>query len=66
MVWSTAIITGLLLFACLFAHEFSHSVITKAHGIPVHKITLFLLGGVAQIEKDATDPETEDLLDKCS
>ena len=59
IVWSTAIITGLLFFACLFAHELSHAVVAKAHGIPVHKITLFLLGGVAQIEKDASDPKTE-------
>jgi Zn-dependent protease/CBS domain-containing protein len=59
LVWSTAILTGLLFFACLFAHELSHAVVAKAHGIPVHKITLFLLGGVAQIEKDASDPKTE-------
>jgi Zn-dependent protease/predicted transcriptional regulator len=59
VVWSTAIVTGVLFFACLFAHELSHAVVAKAHGIPVHKITLFLLGGVAQIEKDATDPMTE-------
>jgi Zn-dependent protease/predicted transcriptional regulator len=59
LVWSIAIITGLLFFACLFAHELSHAIVAKAHGIPVHKITLFLLGGVAQIEKDATDARTE-------
>ena len=59
LVWSTAILTGLLFFACLFAHELSHAVVAKAHGIPVHKITLFLLGGVAQIEKDASYPKTE-------
>ncbi len=59
VVWSTAVITGLLFFACLFAHELSHAIVAKAHGIPVHKITLFLLGGVAQIEKDAADPKTE-------
>ncbi len=59
LVWSTAIITGLLFFACLFAHELSHAVVAKARGIPVHKITLFLLGGVAQIEEEASDPKTE-------
>jgi len=59
LVWSIAIITGLLFFACLFAHELSHAIVAKAHGIPVHKITLFLLGGVAQIEKDAADARTE-------
>ena len=59
LVWSTAIITGALFFACLFAHELSHAVVAKAHGIPVHKITLFLFGGVAQIEKEASEPKTE-------
>jgi Zn-dependent protease/predicted transcriptional regulator len=59
LVWSTAIMTGLLFFACLFAHELSHAVVARARGIPVHKITLFLLGGVAQIEKEASDPKTE-------
>ncbi len=59
LVWSTAILTGLLFFACLFAHELSHAAVAKARGIPVHKITLFMLGGVAQIEKDATDAKTE-------
>src|ERR1700756_2854440 len=59
LVWSTAAITSVLFFACLFAHELSHAVVAKASGIPVHKITLFLLGGVAQIEKEASDAKTE-------
>ena len=59
LVWSIATLTGLLFFACLFAHELSHAVVAKARGIPVHKITLFLLGGVAQIEKEASDAKTE-------
>ncbi|MGA8440616.1 MAG: site-2 protease family protein [Candidatus Sulfotelmatobacter sp.] len=59
VVWGTAIITGVLFFACLFAHELSHAIVAKASGIPVHKITLFLLGGVAQIEKEASDAKTE-------
>jgi Zn-dependent protease/predicted transcriptional regulator len=59
LVWSTAVITSVLFFACLFAHELSHALVAKASGIPVHKITLFLLGGVAQIEKEASDASTE-------
>lgn len=59
LVWSTAALTSVLFFACLFAHELSHAVVAKARGIPVHKITLFLLGGVAQIEKEASDASTE-------
>jgi Zn-dependent protease/predicted transcriptional regulator len=59
LVWTTSIITGVLFFACLFAHELSHALVAKARGIPIHKITLFLLGGVAQIEKEASDAKTE-------
>jgi len=59
LVWTTAIITGVLFFACLFAHELSHALVARARGLPIHKITLFLLGGVAQIEKEASDPKTE-------
>jgi Zn-dependent protease/predicted transcriptional regulator len=59
VVWSTAILTGLLFFACLFAHELSHAMVARARGLPIHKITLFLLGGVAQMEKEAADPKTE-------
>ena len=59
VVWSTAILTGLLFFACLFAHELSHALVARLRGLPIHKITLFLLGGVAQMEQEAADPKTE-------
>jgi len=59
VVWTVSVITGVLFFACLFAHELSHALVAKARGIPIHKITLFLLGGVAQIEKEASDAKTE-------
>jgi len=59
IVWATAILTGLLFFACLYAHELSHALVARARGLPIHKITLFLLGGVAQMEKEAADPKTE-------
>jgi Zn-dependent protease/predicted transcriptional regulator len=62
VVWTIAVVTGLLFFAALTAHELSHAVVAKAHGIPVRSITLFALGGVAQIEKEATNPKTEFLM----
>jgi Zn-dependent protease/predicted transcriptional regulator len=58
-VWATAVITGILFFACLFAHELSHAFVARLRGLPIRKITLFFLGGVAQIEKEASDPKTE-------
>ncbi len=57
--WAAAILTGVLFFAGLFAHELSHAIVAKSRGLPIRGITLFALGGVAQIEKEAGDANTE-------
>lgn len=57
--WAIAIITGLLFFVSILLHELSHAAVAKLRGIPVRAITLFALGGVAQIEKDAADAKSE-------
>ncbi len=57
--WTIAIITGLLFFVSILLHELSHAAVAKMRGIPVRAITLFALGGVAQIEKDAADAKSE-------
>lgn len=59
VIWATAIITGLLFFAAIILHELSHAAVAKARGLSVRSITLFALGGVAQIEKEAGDAKTE-------
>ena len=56
VVWAIAIITGVLFFGCLFAHELSHAMVAKARGLPIHKITLFLLGGVARSKENLPTP----------
>lgn len=57
--WGLAIVTALFFFAAIVAHELSHAVVAKSRGLPVRSITLFALGGVAQIEKEADDAKTE-------
>jgi Zn-dependent protease/predicted transcriptional regulator len=59
VIWMTALVTALLFFAALVAHELSHAAVARARGLPVRSITLFALGGVAQIEKEAADARTE-------
>src|SRR6266852_6092684 len=59
IIWGVSILTALLFFATIVIHELSHAAIAKARGLPVQSITLFALGGVAQIEKEASDAKTE-------
>ncbi len=58
-IWATANVSAALFFVSIILHELSHAAVAKSRGLPVRSITLFALGGVAQIEKDATDPKTE-------
>jgi len=57
--WATAIVTALLFFASILAHEFGHSVVALAYGVPVHSITLFVFGGLAQTGRDAPSARAE-------
>jgi Zn-dependent protease/predicted transcriptional regulator len=58
-VWTAALFTALLFFVTLLLHELSHSLVAQARGLKVTGITLFALGGVSQIQDDATDAKTE-------
>lgn len=59
VIWATAITTGLLFFVTIILHELSHAMVAKARNLPVRSITLFALGGVAQIEREVGEPSTE-------
>lgn len=57
--YAVGIATSLLFFASILFHEFSHSLVALAKGIPVRSITLFVFGGVAQIGREPDHPMTE-------
>jgi len=59
VVWATAVGTALLFFVTLIMHELSHAIVARAYNLPVHSITLFALGGVANIEKEPETPKAE-------
>jgi Zn-dependent protease/predicted transcriptional regulator len=59
MFWVAGILTTVVLFASVLTHEFGHSLVAIREGIPIKKITLFIFGGVAQMESEPTNPSTE-------
>ena len=61
-IWTVALITGVLFFVTLLAHELAHSLVAQKRGQRVSAITLFALGGVSQIQDEATDAKTEFLV----
>lgn len=58
-VWTLSLVTAALFFLCIVLHELAHATVARLGGLPVRGITLFALGGVAQIEKDAATPGKE-------
>src|SRR5438034_7060566 len=58
-IWTMAIVTALLFFVAIILHELAHAAVARLRGLPVRSITLFALGGVAQIGKEAADAKTE-------
>ena len=49
-------------FFSIVFHEFSHSVVARHYGMPIRGITLFIFGGVAEMESEPPDPKAEFLM----
>jgi Zn-dependent protease/predicted transcriptional regulator len=59
LIWGTALVAAILLFVSVLGHELAHSLVAKAQGVPVRNITLFMFGGVSNIQRDPDSPGGE-------
>lgn len=63
--WSTGFSLGLAagaslaLFVSVLVHELAHSIVARSRGMEVRDITLFLFGGVSNIEREPPDARSE-------
>jgi len=57
--WLVAVVAVCFFFGSLLAHEIAHSLVAQRAGVRVVRITLWLFGGVSQLETEAQNPETE-------
>jgi Zn-dependent protease len=57
--WLVSASAALVLFASVLAHELAHSLTALRSGLRISRITLFIFGGVAQMESEPRSPGVE-------
>jgi len=57
--FAVAAVAALLFFGCVLLHELAHSAVAMQFGLSVRSITLFLFGGVSNIEHEPPSAAAE-------
>src|SRR2546428_8927551 len=57
--WIVGFISSIVLFVSVLLHELAHSLVARRRGLPVKSITLFIFGGVSNIEREPKSPGVE-------
>ncbi len=56
--WIAGACGAVVLLASLLAHELTHAIVARRDGIKVLGVKLWLFGGIARLERDASTPRT--------
>jgi Zn-dependent protease/CBS domain-containing protein len=57
--WIIGFISSLLLFISVLIHELAHSLVARSRGLPVSGITLFIFGGVSNLQEEPSKASVE-------
>ncbi|MFQ5990965.1 MAG: site-2 protease family protein [Nitrospiraceae bacterium] len=60
--WGMGGVAALLLFLSVLLHELGHSYVALRYRVPIVQITLFIFGGMAQMNREPPGPRAEFLI----
>jgi len=60
--WWMGVLGALGLFGSIVVHELSHSLVARQYGIQMKGITLFIFGGVAEMQQEPPNAKSEFLM----
>jgi Zn-dependent protease len=60
--YAVAALAAVLFAVSVLAHELGHAAVSLRLGLPIRRITLYLFGGMAEIDGEPATPAAEDLV----
>jgi len=57
--WLAGLLAALIFLGSLLAHELAHALVARTYGLPVQRITLWMLGGVSLLGGEPPTPRAD-------